>query len=244
MSEPSDDLLARQKEFVDSFFRKGAELASELIDANEKLRFRVVELEAELAAARQKLTGFNAAEAAARRYEARFAEIEHENHNLASLYVAAYQLHSTLDVSAVLGTIVEILVNFVGARTFAIYVVDGARLVPIATQGLAEGSVPRPALGDPGLGQVAASGTAEYQQAPGVVAAVPMRLGDSTVGAIAVFELLTHKPALDEVDYELFNLLAAHAATALEAARLAALARAGGAAQSPGFAALASLPPV
>jgi len=239
----SDDLLVKQKEFVDAFFRKGAELASELIESNEKLRFRVVELEAELAAARQKLTGFGAAEAAARRYEARFAEIEHENHNLASLYVAAYQLHATLDVSAVLSTIVEILLNFVGARTFAIYVVDGERLVPIAAQNLAADAVPRPALGDPGLGQVAASGNAQYQPAPGVVAAVPMRLGDSTVGAIAVFELLSHKPALDEVDYELFNLLAAHAATALEAARLAAVARAGGGATNPGFAALASLTP-
>ena len=48
---------------------------------------------------------------------------------------------------------------------------------------------------------------------------------------------------LDEVDYELFNLLAAHAATALEAARLAAVARAGGGATNPGFAALASLTP-
>jgi hypothetical protein len=39
-------------------------------------------------------------------------------------------------------------------------------------------------------------------------------------GAIALFRLLPQKPALEDVDHELFELLATHAATALYCTRL------------------------
>jgi hypothetical protein len=44
---------------------------------------------------------------------------------------------------------------------------------------------------------------------------IPLRLDDEVIGAIAIFQLLQHKPALEELDYEMFDLLATHAATAL-----------------------------
>jgi hypothetical protein len=50
---------------------------------------------------------------------------------------------------------------------------------------------------------------------------VPLRFKDRPLGVIAVWELLQQKTELAEVDYELFQLLGAHAAAALEAARLA-----------------------
>ncbi len=37
---------------------------------------------------------------------------------------------------------------------------------------------------------------------------------------IAIYKLLVHKPAFTAVDYELFALLAAHAATAIFSAKL------------------------
>jgi hypothetical protein len=46
-------------------------------------------------------------------------------------------------------------------------------------------------------------------------------------GAIAVYGLLPHKPELEEVDFELFDLLAMHAATALRFTALEAEARSG-----------------
>jgi nitrate/nitrite-specific signal transduction histidine kinase len=235
MSDPGggDELLARQKEFIAQFFKKGEELAWELIRDNESLRLKAVELEAELAAARAKLVGFNDAMQQKRRYEERFAEVERENHDLASLYVAAYQLHATLDPAAVVRTVVEILVNFVGAKTFAVFVVDEprARLVAVAAHNVDREVLAQPALGSPGLGEQALAERPSYTEfepaapdpradPPRVV--VPLRMGEKSVGALAIWELLAHKGALDSVDYELFNLLAAHAASALEAARLAA----------------------
>ena len=47
-----------------------------------------------------------------------YVEIEEENNNLANLYVASYQLHSTLDSSEVLKVVLEIVINLIGAEIF------------------------------------------------------------------------------------------------------------------------------
>jgi hypothetical protein len=148
-----------------------------------------------------------------RRLRDRVLELEAENHHLASLYVASVQLHATLEPAQVVRTIVEILENFVGARTFALYLVDerAGRLRAVAVHNA------EPALGEPGLGEQALAERPSYadlgappldptRAAPPVV--VPLRLGRRAVGAIAVWELLSHKPALDDVDHRLFDLLA------------------------------------
>lgn len=48
-----------------------------------------------------------------------------------------------------------------------------------------------------------------------LTACVPLRLADEVIGAVAVFRLLPHKPALESVDLELFDLLATHGGMAL-----------------------------
>ena len=45
---------------------------------------------------------------------------------------------------------------------------------------------------------------------------------DKVVGALVIWDFLVQKTELAEVDFEIFNLLGAHAASAIEAARLAA----------------------
>jgi hypothetical protein len=40
-------------------------------------------------------------------------------------------------------------------------------------------------------------------------------LGARAIGVIAIVKLLSHKPALEAIDHELFGLLATHAASAL-----------------------------
>lgn len=187
-----DDLLARQKEFFSSFFRKGAELAEELLRDNERLVTEV--------------------QALGRRYEERLQQIERENHNLASLYVSAYQLHGSLEPPDVLRTIVEILSNFLGAKTFGVYLVEGGKLRPAAAEGVDLASL---ADLDP-----AQPITVPSPSGLPPVAARTLRLRDKTVGAVVIWELLTQKGALDDVDIELLNLLGGHAAIALEAARL------------------------
>jgi nitrate/nitrite-specific signal transduction histidine kinase len=258
VSDSHDDLESRRKEFVESFLKKGAEFAEELLRENERLRFRVASVEQQLAATtldaptpgtlkelverihaleqeREKLLArFAHVEAENKEYVSRFREIERENNNLASLYVAAHQLHSTFELREVLQVVIEIVLNFVGAKTFAIYLVDEeAKLLrAVAAEGIArEELASRPIAGGV-LGQVTTSGEPHYgartksaavdprKDEPAI--AVPLRIRDRAVGVIGIWELLAQKTELLEVDYEIFQLLGAHAASALEAARLAA----------------------
>jgi nitrate/nitrite-specific signal transduction histidine kinase len=248
-----DDLLAKKKEFFEQFFKKGAEFAEELLRENEKLRFRLIKVEADLAetqtatptAATLKelaqrihtkerealLSRFQAVETQNRAYAERFHQIERENASLASLYVATYQIHSGTGPQEVVRTVVEVLVNFVGAKSFAIFILDEEpRLLrPVA----AEGMEPPPAvpLGEGIIGRVGDGGQAHFadlgpaESDPCIV--VPLRWQDRVVGVVAIWEFLVQKTELLDVDYELFHLLGAHAASALAAACLAA--EAGGA---------------
>jgi hypothetical protein len=170
------ELAAQKREFIETFFKKGAEFAEELMRENERLRFRVVELEqrADRAAAgasepegggapveldadglRRRLDQlererealiqrFRGVEAANQDYLSRYQEIERENNNLANLYVASHQLHSTLDLRECTQTIIEILLNFIGAKTFAIQLVDEDRgiLRTLASEGVERARVP------------------------------------------------------------------------------------------------------
>lgn len=250
------DLVTRQKEFLDAFFKKGAEFTEELLRENEKLRFRVAKLEEQIASSaraiptpatlkelvekihsleqerEQLLLRFSSVEAENRDFVQRYQQIERENNNLASLYVASYQLHSTLDLRDVLQIVVEIVLNFIGARTFAVMLLDdeSRELRAVAVEGAAKEAVPARKLGAGVVGQVAESGEPRFQKMalhadpardePAIC--VPLRFRDRVVGVIAVWEFLQQKTELADVDYEIFNLLGAHAASALEAARLAA----------------------
>ena len=52
------------------------------------------------------------------------------------------------------------------------------------------------------------------------VACIPMKVEDTTVGVIVIYDLLAQKPTLVTVDRELFKLLGAHAGAAIVAAYL------------------------
>jgi len=194
-------------------FNKSKEFTEEVLRDNERLRQRLGMLEE-----------------ANKDYAARYTEIEEQNNSLASLYVASYQLHSTLDFREVIHIVLEILLNLVGAKSFAILLLDentnelrsvacdGEDLVPgienISTQ-----------LGEGILGEVARSGESFYLHdgKPSLdrpLAAVPLKIKDQVIGVIAIYKLLVQKHAFTAVDYELFALLAAHAATAIFSAKL------------------------
>src|SRR5688572_7718594 len=78
------------------------------------------------------------------RLNAKFAEMERENHNLATLYVAAHGLHAAVEPRHVLQTVVEILLNFVGAKTFTVFAVEDGRLSPVVIEGRKLGEPPLP----------------------------------------------------------------------------------------------------
>jgi hypothetical protein len=178
------------------------------------------------------------------RFRSRIAELEREllEHSdyetgLANLYVASYQLHATLEVREVLKVVVEVLLNLVGARTVAAYVIEreSSTLRPVAWSGLPASEVPIPKLGEGPIGAVCglgaplldavaaqaarAAGRADLGR-PAVVQ--PLRLDGDVVGALVVWDYLVQKPALTDADRELLDLLAAHVGPALATAALAA----------------------
>jgi nitrate/nitrite-specific signal transduction histidine kinase len=258
---PELDLVESKREFIETFFKRGAEFTEELMRENEKLRFRVVQLEEQrraLASAQttadkpaagalrelvarieqleaereQLLSRFAGVERENRDFSDRYHDIERENNNLANLYVASFQLHSTLDLRELTQIILEILLNFVGAKTFAIQLVDDdhGRLRTLAAEGVDRTRVPEGPATEGRVGEVVKSGhtfidgerlraRADLER-PVIV--VPLKIRDKVVGAIIIWDLLAQKTALADVDYELFNLLAAHAASALQGAWLAA----------------------
>jgi len=252
------DLAASKREFIETFFKRGAEFTEELMRENERLRYRVVQLEEEVKALRSDKPGSaqgslrelvariesleTEREALLNRFEgvssssqdqiARFHEIERENNNLANLYVASFQLHSTMDLREVTQIILEILLNFVGAKTFAIQLVDDStgKLRTLASEGVEKSKVPVGSVKEGRVGEVIASGQPFIDEErltmradlhwPVIV--LPLRIRDKVVGVVAIWDLLPQKTALQEVDYELFNLLGAHAASALQGAKLTA----------------------
>lgn len=254
---PPVDLAESKREFVQTFFRRAEELTEALLRENERLRYRVLELEAkgapgvgsgEPAGPLRELLGkiealeserdqvmarFRLVQRDSFDFEQRSREVERENNNLANLYVASYQLHSTLDLREISRIITEILLNFVGARLFAVYLLDEPRgqLVPLSAEGLAREQAPHLPARQGVVGAVVTTGKALLDgggpghrgtdlSRPLVVS--PLRIGDRVVGAIVIWEFLQQKSELADVDHELLNLLAAHAASAIQSALLAA----------------------
>ena len=52
------------------------------------------------------------------------------------------------------------------------------------------------------------------------LAVIPLKIKDTVIGVITINKLLFQKTAFTTMDYELFTLLAGHAATALFSAKL------------------------
>lgn len=159
-------------------------------------------------------------------FSTRYAEVEQQNSNLANLYVASYRLHGTLDRKEVVDTLQEIIANLVGSEEAGLFELDEATgtLELVASFGLAPDARRSVPLGSGPIGRAARSGEIHVADAdadaredldPGLTACVPLVLDGRVTGAIAIYRLLPQKPGIEDVDRELFDLLATHAATAL-----------------------------
>jgi K+-sensing histidine kinase KdpD len=164
-------------------------------------------------------------------HQERYREIERQNSNLANLFVAAFRLHATLDRGEVLAVIQEIIINLVGSEEIAILeVADGDALVLGASFGIDTTRWQRVPLHAGRIGRTVAAGAPWTREGPaaqgagdpddGLTACIPLSFAGRVIGAIAVFRLLPHKTHLEEVDHEIFGLLATHAALALYSAGL------------------------
>lgn len=170
------------------------------------------------------------AESDVKELASRLVDSEHQGGRLMNLYVATYQLHATLEPAEVQATIAEIAINLLGADQFVLLLRrDEGEGYEIA---LREGSYDGGVVsfydgdsykgGDPMVDLTLKDGvlrlgpTAESQ----ALAAVPLRVQNDIVGALVVLKLLDHKPILRAEDRDLLDLLSAHAASAMFAARL------------------------
>jgi len=149
-----------------------------------------------------------------------FQEIEQQNSDLASLYVASYRLHETIDRNEVIAVIEEIIVNMIGSEELAIFEMDsdtGNRRVRLNESRIEEASEALQEVVRTGQRYVVNSIDGEVVDADsGLTACVPLVLDEKLIGAIAVFRLLDQKQKrLAPLDFELFDLLATHAASAL-----------------------------
>ncbi|MBW2715886.1 MAG: GAF domain-containing protein [Deltaproteobacteria bacterium] len=163
-----------------------------------------------------------------------FHEIERQNSDLASLYVASYRLHETIKRSEVIAVIEEIIVNMIGSEELAIFEMDAesGKLILVDSLGIDPEDLARVTLNESRIEEAAGvlqevvetgqryvveSGDGKaLEQNSGLTACVPLVLDDKVIGAIAVFRLLDQKESkLTTLDFELFDLLATHAAAAL-----------------------------
>lgn len=252
-TEEEKGMHSRGEEFL-QVFKKGAEFTQELMRENERLRYRLIELEEsqpgigqdvedsdgnrrllrhieELEREKEEiLARIRHVEQENQDFATRYVEIEQENNNLANLYIASYQLHSTLDFKEVLQIITEIVINLIGAEEFAIMLLDEKtnELQAVATEGISREEIPSVQFGSGIIGQVAKTGESFFAEdftadAPDLLkpmVCIPLQIKEHVIGALVIYKLLVQKTQFADVDYELFTLLAGHAATAVFSSRL------------------------
>jgi GAF domain-containing protein len=250
---PSPDLKKESEQFLRNF-SKGASLTEEFIQEHERLqgRLRVLEdenarLRAQVKAdaamhellsridqlegeKRELLSRYQQAEAVSTKFSARFHEVESEFANLANLFVASNQLHSSLSPRGVTRRIKEVMAQLVGAERYCMYLAnaENSELVPIASEGIPGDKLAPIAANDTRVGQAFRSGKAivdeDADPSQGTLdqpaAVVPLNVDDKVVGVIAIFATLSQKTRFDTIDFELFKLLGQHAAAALVSASL------------------------
>lgn len=146
---------------------------------------------------------------------------------LMSLYVATYQLHVSLDPVEVQNAIAEIAKDLLGASSFALLIkddVEGGCEVALSER-IQDGSLFQNGYyrgGDSMVDATLADGILriEVEETTEALAAVPLRVEDAIVGALVILRVLDHKATPLSEDRDILDLLAAHAASALFAARV------------------------
>ncbi len=254
--EPIEKRLDERKseEFVE-IFQKGKQFTKELLEENEKLRYRIASLKSklkesdtageeseeitrlrrrvkELEEEKKELEEkYREVEEENEDFAQRYVEIEEQNNNLANLYVASYQLHSTLDFQEVIQIVLEIVINLVGAEEFGIKLLDEEtnELSVVAHENMEDYEKEPIKVGDGVIGEVAKTGEPYYMDEDEdreevdyfhPRACIPLKIKEHVIGVISIYSLLTQKESFSTVDYELFTMLAGHAATAIYSSKL------------------------
>jgi len=160
----------------------------------------------------------------------RYVALEEQNATLITLYVACRQLHSTLNRAEVLLAAREIISNLIGCEEYAVFsTVPAGLLRCVDSFGIRPDECERVCLSTEALWRVIQMGEPYIPQAGSgarsgtegrISACIPLKLGGTVTGAIALFRLLPQKPGIEKRDEELFQLLENHLAMALHCTEL------------------------
>jgi putative methionine-R-sulfoxide reductase with GAF domain len=246
---PSEDPFKKGQDFL-QIVTKAKEFTEELLKENERLRFklasvkaadapsasedRVRELSQRTRELEERLAEMEArhkkVEEENKEFADRYIEIEEQNNNLANLYVASYQLHSTLDYKEVVRIVQEIVINLIGAEVFHLFMAsEKTGQLELETSEGETAPVTSIPLGQGLIGQAAQTGENHFAESVArrdptpfdrPLAVIPLKIKDTVIGVISINKLLVQKTAFTTMDYELFTLLAGHAATALFSSKL------------------------
>jgi len=219
-------VLRAENRALDAKQRMLEEKAAQLQERIERDAARHAELEARI----------QAFEEESRRVAREYLAVAQQNSSLANLYVAGYRLHAGLTREEVVEAVREIIATLVGSEEMALFerhdhapvlsLVDSVGIDADAFRTVALGTGVIGRTAEKGQTYLAEAGAPEQEtRAPGeekLTACIPLTLAGRVTGLIAVFGLLSHKPALEPVDLEIFDLLARQASMALYCTRLGA----------------------
>lgn len=216
-----EDLVRHLRETLD----RAAHLAGALSDALSRISPQLPQ-ESEPAFQER----LRAAEADSHDLSARLVESENQLGRLMNLYVATYQLHAVPDPAQVRATIADIAINLLGAQQFVLLLRrDEAPEYEVALREGWKEPAEQPlysgetyAGGDPQVDATLEDGTLKlgpFADSP-ALAVVPLKFQQEVLGVLVLLKLFDHRPPLRADDRELLDLLSAHAASALLAARL------------------------
>lgn len=219
------------KALIDSLVRGQKAELREQTGVDPQLNQRILTLEEECARLRASQDEANRKIGELEQENLEFAnqlvQVEEVNNNLTSLYIASSRLHSTLDRGETLEIIKEVVINFVGAEKFAVFLFSKAsgRLSYETGEGFDEDDIfPEIPLGDGVLGRTAAGGENYFfdgslsQGSDDLlepIIAIPLIIQGQMIGLLAIYRLFIQKEQLVSIDYQLFSMLGEHAATAL-----------------------------
>lgn len=209
--------------------QKTSQLQTEGVD--KKLGQRILSLEEECAKLRteqdEAMRRIGELEQENLEFANQLVQVEDVNNNLTNLYIASSRLHSTLDREETLEIIKEVVINFIGAEKFAIFLVDKATDTLHFETGEGFGPAedfPDISLGEGVLGETAASRENYFSEGAvsggsddllEPIVAIPLMIHDQLIGLLAIYRLFIQKEQLESIDYQLFSMLGEHAASAL-----------------------------
>ena len=133
-------------EEVAQHYNKGMHFVEELLRENERLRYKLIHLNQEMAdisdnngssvlemedelsklrGLREMIQGqFEHMKKENLEFRQRYTELEKQNENFMNLFVSSCQIHSSLDEEIILLTMQEIALHMVGAEVFSVWMVD------------------------------------------------------------------------------------------------------------------------